>query len=700
MSETENTTTNPLMAAQELPRFDEVQPQHVMSAVEAAVAKIQQDLADLEAGHEPTWIGLVVPYMRLGDELEYAWSPVSHLLSVRNTDEMRTAYEEAQPLIVELSLKIGQSKPIYEGLKTIEQSVAYAGFDDAQKRTVEKYIRSAERSGVGLVGEEKDRFLEIQRELSELSVKFNNNVLDATKAYGLDVTDSTDAEGWPPTLKAIASQAYGQAHEASESTPEAGPWRITLDFPCFGPFMQHSRNSSQREAVFRAFSRRAADEPFDNSELCERMLELEKESANLLGYKTYAAYSLDAKMAGTPARVYAMYEQLESAARPASTKEVQALQAFAQEHGQAQGHEGDLKPWDVAFWSERQREVLFEFTDEQLRPYFPMPRVLDGFFTLCSKLFGITFECVGDEPSVWHADVDYYKVFNEAGQEIAGFYLDPYARPADKRGGAWMNDCLGRRVEPDGSVRLPVAHLICNGTPSAAERPSLMSFREVETLFHEFGHGLQHMLTTQPYASVAGINNVEWDAVELASQFMENWCYHKPILKGMTKHVETGESIPDDLFEKLKKAKTFMAGYGMMRQITLGQTDMRLYDAYIPGTDGAHALATQVAKQYMPLPPLEDARTLCSFAHIFAGGYSAGYFSYLWAEVLSSDAFAAFEEVGLDNDAGVEALGRKYRDTVLALGGGQHPMDVYQTFRGREPDANALLQHQGLLKDS
>jgi len=693
MSETVSIATNPLMATQGLPRFNEVAPQHVMPAVEAAVVKIEQDLMDLEEGHEPTWDGLVVPYMRLGDELEYAWSPVSHLLSVRNTDEMRKVYEDAQPLIVELSLKIGQSKPIYKGLKVIEQSVAYAGFNDAQKRTVDKYIRSAERSGVGLEGAGKDRFLAIQRELSELSVKFNNNVLDATKAFGLDVTDIEDAEGWPSTLKAIASQSYIQAQEDNESVPETGPWRITLDFPCFGPFMQHSRNCLQREAVFRAFSKRAANEPFDNSDLCERMLELEKESANLLGYETYADFSLDAKMAGAPSRVYAMYEQLEKSARPASAKEVEALQAFAQK----QGHEGELKPWDIAFWSERQRENLFEFTDEQLRPYFPMPRVLDGFFELCAKLFGITFECVEGEKSVWQEDVDYYKIFNEAGKEIAGFYLDPYARPADKRGGAWMNDCLGRRVEQDDSVRLPVAHLICNGTPPTSDKPSLMSFREVETLFHEFGHGLQHMLTTQPYASVAGINNVEWDAVELASQFMENWCYHKPILKGMTKHVETGESIPDDLFEKLKKAKTFMAGYGMMRQITLGQTDMQLYDQYLPGTGGAHALATRVAKKYMPLPPLEEARTLCSFSHIFAGGYSAGYFSYLWAEVLSSDAFAAFEEVGLENDAEIEALGRKYRDTVLALGGGQHPMDVYQTFRGREPDANALLRHQGLL---
>ncbi len=629
---------------------------------------------------------------------------MGHLLGVCNSQALRDVYEEAQPLVIELSLKIGQSRAIYDGLKTIQESSAFENYDAAQVRTIEKYVKSAERTGVGLEGADKERFLDIQRETSKLGTEFGNHVLDATKAFELIITDAKETQGWTDTLKAVSSQSYNQSaadHEAREANSEAdtGPWRVTLDYPSFGPFMQHSRQRDQREAVMRAFATRAASGDLDNTELVERLLALSAASVKLLDYETYADYSLDAKMAGKAERVYDMYERLDAAARPASVREIAEVQSYANEHG----HDGDLSPWDVSFWAERLREERFQYTDEELRPYFPMPRVLDGLFGVCTRLFGVTFAEVVDEPSCWQKDVRYYNVLDESGNPLAGFYLDPYARPAEKRGGAWMDDCLGRRTEPDGAIRLPVAHLICNGTPPTKNRPSLMSFNEVETLFHEFGHGLQHMLTHQSHAAVAGINNVEWDAVELASQFMENWCYDKPVLVGMTQHVDTGESLPDDLFEKICAAKTFMAGYGIMRQMMLGRTDMELYHKYTAGQgtpgiqENAHELALRIARATMPIEPLPEGRTLCSFGHIFAGGYSAGYYSYLWSEVLSADAFAAFEEAGLGDAQAVERLGRLYGQTVLGLGGGEHPMEVFKAFRGREPDPQALLRHRGLL---
>ena len=397
-------------------------------------------------------------------------------------------------------------------------------------------------------------------------------------------------------------------------------------------------------------------------------------------------------MADTVQDVERMTDELKTASKAFALKEHQELESFAKEAGQTDS----LMHWDIAFWSERLREHLFDFTDEQLRPYFPLNRVIDGLFGLCTKLFGVTFKLVEKEPSTWHEDVQFYQVHSESGNHIASFYLDPYSRPAEKRGGAWMDKCLDRRWV-DGTLRVPVVHLCCNGTPPAGETPSLMSFREVETLFHEFGHGLQGMLTTVNYADVAGINGVEWDAVEIASQFMENWCYHKPTLMGMTSHYQTGEQLPDELFDKLKAARTFRAGSAMMRQLLFGTVDMALHSKFdVKGAQTPLDVYRAYASDMSTLSPLEEDRFLCSFSHIFAGGYAAGYYSYKWAEVLSADAFEAFEEIGLENDENVQKLGRKYRDTILAQGGSRHPMDVFTSFRERPPSPQALLRHSGL----
>jgi oligopeptidase A len=390
--------------------------------------------------------------------------------------------------------------------------------------------------------------------------------------------------------------------------------------------------------------------------------------------------------------VLSMLERLREAAWPHAEREMAALCEIAAENDV---HD-PLMHWDIAFWAERLREKRFDFTDEQLRPYFSLDRVLEGMFAVCNRLFGITVEESKNVAPVWHPDVKFFNVHDEAGRHIASFYLDPYSRPENKRGGAWMDDCFGRRVTADGVV-LPVAHLVCNQTPPSGGKPSLMSFREVETLFHEFGHGLQHMLTRVDYADAAGINNVEWDAVELPSQFLENWCYHKPTLLGMTAHYETGEPLPDDLFEKIVAARTFRSGTSMLRQLQFGLTDMRLHTDYDPeGNESPFEIMRQVNEITSVMPMLPENRSLCSFQHIFSGGYAAGYYSYKWAEVLAADAFSAFEEAGLENDAAVRHVGRRFRDTVLALGGSRHPQDVFRDFRGRDPSPEPLLRVHGL----
>jgi oligopeptidase A len=437
---------------------------------------------------------------------------------------------------------------------------------------------------------------------------------------------------------------------------------------------------------------RASKAPTDNTANIRRILSLRKQQAQLLGFDNFAEKSLATKMAPDVDAVVSMLDRLRDAAWPHAEREMADLCEIAA----ANDLHDPLMHWDVAFWAERLREQRFDFTDEELRPYFSFERVLEGLFAICNRLFGITVEETRGDAPVWNDDVKFFNVRDEAGLHIASFYLDPYSRPENKRGGAWMDDCFGRRVSVRGIV-LPVAHLVCNQTPPAGGKPSLMSFREVETLFHEFGHGLQHMLTRVDYADAAGINNIEWDAVELPSQFLENWCYHKPTLLGMTAHYETGEPLSDELFEKIVAARTFRSGTAMLRQLQFGLTDMRLHTDYDPdGDESPFEVMRQVNEITSVMPMLPENRSLCSFQHIFSGGYAAGYYSYKWAEVLAADAFSAFEEAGLDNDAAVRRVGRRFRDTVLALGGSRNPQDVFRDFRGRDPSPEPLLRVHGL----
>jgi oligopeptidase A len=413
----------------------------------------------------------------------------------------------------------------------------------------------------------------------------------------------------------------------------------------------------------------------------------------LLGFSSFAELSLAKKMASNVEAVEKLSEELRQASYDAAVKDLEELKAFA--------GTDDLKHWDTSFWAQKLQEAKFSFNEEELRPYFSLPQVLEGLFSLAKRIFGVTITAADGQAPVWHPDVRYFQVADDKGLAIAHFYLDPYSRPAEKRGGAWMDDCVGRaKLTENGqtTTRLPVAYLVCNQTPPVDGKPSLMTFMEVTTLFHEFGHGLQHMLTNVDYAGAAGINNVEWDAVELPSQFMENWCYDRATLFGMAKHYETGETLPEHYYEKLLAARNYMSGTGMLRQLHFGLVDIELHHRYQPGgKETVKQVRDRLAKTTMVIPPLPEDAFLCSFNHIFAGGYAAGYYSYKWAEVLSADAFAAFEEAGLENEAAIASVGKRFRDTVLGMGGSLHPMEVFKTFRGREPQTEPLLKHSGLL---
>ena len=680
-------TSNPLLAGQGLPAFDQIQPGLIVPGMTQLLQELARELTNLEAQIAPTWEKLVEPLTRIEERLSWSWGVIGHLMGVKNSPELRQAYETVQPQVVEFISRLSQSKPIYEAFLSLRQGESWGQLDEAQQRIVEASLRDAQLAGVGLLGDKKDRFNAIQLELAEITTKFSNNILDATKAFQLKLTTPEDIAGLPPSLLSLAAQTARGQGETNAST-ETGPWVITLDFPSYFPFMKYSDNRELREKLYKAYVSRADLGELDNNPLIDRILQLRQEQAHLLGYSTYAEVSLARKMANSVDEIEKLLDNLRQVSYEAAKEDLEALKTFAETD--------DLKHWDIAYWSEKQRQAKFNFSAEELRPYFPLPRVLEGIFSLAKRIFGVEIIAADGKAPIWHPDVRYFQINDEKGEKIAYFYLDAYSRPAEKRGGAWMDVCIGR-AKTGTEVRLPVAYLICNQTPPVDGKPSLMTFEEVTTLFHEFGHGLQHMLTTVDYSGAAGINNVEWDAVELPSQFMENWCYDRPTLMSMAKHYQTGETLPEHYYQKLLLAKNYMSGSAMLRQLHLSLVDLELHHRYQPnGSETPKQVRQRLAATTTIIPPLPEDAFLCSFGHIFAGGYAAGYYSYKWAEVLSADAFAAFEEVGLDNEEAVKAIGRRFRDTVLAMGGSSHPMNVFKAFRGREPSTEPLLRHSGL----
>lgn len=695
-----NTTTvinNPLLIGKGLPPFEEIKIEQVIPAITQLLEELEGEFTTLEKTIKPTWEGLVEPLEQLTERLHWSWGIVGHLMSVKNSPELREAYEKMQHSVVQFGNKVSQSQPIYKALKSLKESQEWSGLELAQKRIIDAAIRDAELSGVGLEGEKKERFNAIQLELAELGNNFGNHVLDATKAFSLTLTELSEVEGLPPSLLSLAAQSARAAGEEN-ATPEKGPWRITLDFPSYGPFLQHSHRRDLREKLYKAFITRASEGEWNNWPLIDKILQLRQEKAKLLGFETYAELSLASKMAPDVKSVEHLLEELRQVSYNFAQKDLEELRDFAASKNAPEAD--DLKHWDVSFWAERQREEKFNFSQEELRPYFPLPQVLEGLFSLSKRLFEVTITSADGQAPVWHEDVRYFQIADMMGNPLAYFYLDPYSRPGEKRGGAWMNDCIGRAKIKENNqffTRLPVAYLVCNQTPPVDGKPSLMTFMEVTTLFHEFGHGLQHLLTKVDYAGAAGINNVEWDAVELPSQFMENWCYDHSTLFGMAKHYETGETLPEHYYQKLLDSKNYMSGSGMLRQLHFSFLDIELHHRYQPGgKETPMDVRNRLAKTTMVLTPLPEDAFLCAFGHIFAGGYAAGYYSYKWAEVLSADAFAAFEEVGLENETKIAETGKRFRDTVLALGGSVHPMEVFKLFRGREPITQPLLEHNGL----
>lgn len=695
-AETADTANNALVAgvapSAASPAWASVTPAMVEPGMRALLEQAEARLVALEEAHSVAGVDtLLADLEAVGDPVFRAWGVVSHLKGVKDTEELRKAHGAVEPDIVKFGLRVSQSRAVYDKLAAVDLEA----LAEAERRAVEGELRDARLAGVDLEGDTKERFNEIQTELSKLSTEFSNHLLDATKAFKELVTDKAIVEGMPESATSLAAQtATKNGHEAA--TAADGPWMFTLDAPSYLGVMQHCRDRALREKVYRAFLTRASDGDLDNGPLIERILTLRKEKAGLLGYENHAAVSL-AKKAATLEQALGLLEELRVASYDAAVKDLEEVRAFAKE----QGCEDELKHWDMAFWAERLREARYDLRDEDLRPYFQLPAVIDGMFALATRLFGVKIEAADGDSEVWHKDVRFFRVADDQGAPLAYFYLDPYSRPEEKRGGAWMDDVQGRSsalAPPGASVRLPIAHMVCNGTPPVGDKPSLMTHREVETLFHEFGHALQHMLTKQDRLLVSGINGVEWDAVELPSQFMENFCYHKETVKGFAKHHETGEPLPDDLFDKIIAARNFRAGTMMMRQIHFATTDLALHTDYVPGgAETVFDLERRIAEKTTVLPPMPEDRFLCGFSHIFAGGYSAGYYSYKFAEVLSADAFGAFEEAGLDDADKVQETGRRFRDTVLALGGGRAPLQVFKDFRGREPTSDALLRHSGLV---
>ena len=716
--------SEPLLQGQGLPPFEAISAQQVDQAIPALLAQLHSELDALEAhlvqrlngasaraggSSEPEplrWSELMDPLHHLGERLRWSWGVVSHLNGVCNTPELREAHQRQQSAVVAFGSRAGQSQAIYGALRQLQLQHERAAegqsgwLDDTQLRILSAELRDMELRGVGLSGEAQEAFNAATTELAQLASDFGNHLLDATNGWTLRLSDPADVVGLPASLLELLAQAARQAAQQDgdeTATAEAGPWLMGLDMPRVVPFLKYSERRDLRETVYRAQVARAASGELDNRPLVERILALRLEQARRLGYANWAEVSLASKMAGSVAEVEQLLEELRAAAYPVAQQELDALRACAAAQGAPEAAE--LKPWDVGFWAEKLRQQSFELDSEALRPFFPLEQVLQGLFALCQRLFDIRIVATepGEAPS-WHADVRYFRVLDGAsGSPLAAFYLDPFSRPGSKRGGAWMDECLGRGTTLAGEPVLPVAYLICNQSPPLGNTPSLMTFDEVETLFHEFGHGLQHMLTTVERPQAAGINNVEWDAVELPSQFMENWCYDRATLMGMARHWQTGEPLPEAEYQKLLAARTFMGGSATLRQVHFALTDLRLHSVWTPdGGQSPEQLRRHLALSTTVLEPIPEDAFLCSFSHIFAGGYSAGYYSYKWAEVLSADAFSAFEEVGLDVEADVVATGRRFRDTVLSLGGSRSPAEIFEAFRGRPPSSEALIRHSGL----
>ncbi|PUA28142.1 MAG: oligopeptidase A [Cellvibrio sp. 79] len=683
--------TNPLLEAHTLPPFSAIRAEHVEPAVRQLIddgrAQLKSLLGELST---VTWSNLVAPLEEQGDKLDQAWAPVSHLNSVANSDELRKAYTESIALLTDYSTEFGQNEDLYKAYQQLADSSEFTQLNQAQQQTLNNALRDFRLGGVALNEADKKRFGEIQKRLSELSTQFSNNVLDATQAWHKHFDNADALVGLPESALAQAAQAAAQKNLQG--------YVITLDFPSYYTVIMYADNRALREEIYTAYVTRASAAgkkadgspaaEWDNSAIITETLALRHELAKLLGFNNYAERSLASKMAESPAQVLQFLTELAQKTKPYAERDYAELRAFATANGCA-----DLQAWDTTYYSEKLRVEKYSVSQEELRPYFPAEKVIAGMFDVVQRLFGIQVKQITDFDT-YHPDVRFYHI-EKNDKQIASFYLDLFAREK-KKGGAWMADCRVRRKISSG-VQLPVAFLTCNFTPPVGDTPSLLTHDEVTTLFHEFGHGLHHMLTQIDVAAVSGINGVAWDAVELPSQFMENWCWEPEAIPLISGHYQTGESLPQNLLDKILAAKNFQSGLQMIRQLEFSLFDFRLHAEYNPAAPkSAQDVLNEVRDLVAVIKPPAFNRFENSFSHIFAGGYAAGYYSYKWAEVLSADAYSRFEEEGIFN----AQTGESFLQEILQQGGSRAPMELFKNFRGREPQIDALLRHSGITGEA
>ncbi len=676
--------SNPLLENPVLPTFSAIEAAHVEPAIDELLQRCRSNLRQVLDGVKQgpvSWERLVAPLEEQDDILNKAWSPVSHLNSVKNSESLRAAYTSTLSKLTAYGTEVGQNSELCEAYKALVASPAYEQLSQPRKAMLEHALRDFHLAGVDLPADKKKQAADLQQRLSELNTRFANNVLDATQGWFKQITDEAQLQGLPDTARSLARQAAQQR--------ELDGWVFTLDIPSYLAVVTHADDRSLREELYTAYATRASElgpnaGQWDNGPLMAEILQLRHQLANLLGFDDYAALSLATKMAESRAQVEEFLLDLAQKSRAMAEQDLQELRDFARE----QDGVDELQAWDQAYYSEKLKLQKFSISQEQLRPYFPAPKVVAGMFAIVERLFDVQLREASAD--VWHPDVKYYEL-QQGGEVIAGFYLDLYAR-ANKRGGAWMDVCRTRRVAADG-LQLPIAYLTCNFTPAVGDTPALLTHDEVTTLFHEFGHGLHHMLTSIDVAAVSGISGVAWDAVELPSQFLENWCWQEEAIALISGHYQSGEPLPQALLDNLLAAKNFQSALQMLRQIEFAVFDLRLHGTYNPQQpQPVLEVLQQVRDAVAVIHPPAFNRFPNSFTHIFAGGYAAGYYSYKWAEVLSADAFSRFEEEGIFN----ARVGADFRQQILERGGSAAAMELFKAFRGREPSVDALLRHSGI----
>jgi len=676
--------TNPLLENNTLPAFSAIKPEHVEAALNQVLDQAKETVIDvLKSNDNPTWESLVLPMEALDASIDKVWSPVSHLNSVMNSDELRVAYNACLPKLSQFGTELGQNEDLYNAYKHIAESVSFSDLDIAQQKVINNALRDFRLSGVELSQQDRDKFKHISQKLTKLTAKFEENLMDATHAWKKHTTDETLLEGLPQSTKDMAAQ-FAQRDEVEG-------WVFTLDFPSYMPVMSYADDRDFREEMYTAFATKASDQgpsagKWDNTEIMTDILKLRHELAQLIGFDNHAERSLATKMAQSPQQVLDFLSDLATRSKPIAEKEFEELKTFANETAGMT----ELEAWDVTYFAEKLRQQRYSISQEELKPYFPENKVVTGLFSVVNRLYGLDIKERKDVDT-WHKDVRFFDIFDGKGELRGQFYLDLFARN-HKRGGAWMDECLVRRQTESG-IQTPVAFLTCNFSEPVGDKSALFTHDEVTTLFHEFGHGLHHMLTKIHHAGVAGINGVAWDAVELPSQFMENWAWEREALDLISGHFETGEVLPQGLFDKMIAARNFQSAMIMVRQLEFSLFDFRLHLEFNPEQDKqVDKILAEVRDQVAVVKPPQFNRFAHSFSHIFAGGYAAGYYSYKWAEVLSADAFSKFEEKGIFD----RATGLEFLESILEQGGSREPMELFIQFRGREPEIDALLRHSGI----